>query len=142
MNIKEIEEQIVSEFEMYPDWMDKYNYLIEIGKSVPELDEVFKVDNNLINGCQSKVWITASVEDGKVVFKGDSDAIITKGLVGLMLRVLNNQPPDDILNADMDFINRIGLKEHLSPTRANGMMALIKQMKLYALVFKSQMSKS
>lgn len=139
--IEEIEQQIISEFEAYPDWMDKYNYLIDIGKSLPILDEVYKVDNNLINGCQSKVWITANFENGKVVFKGDSDAIITKGLAGLMIRVLSNQPPDDIINAKMEFLDKIGLKEHLSPTRANGLLALIKQMKLYALVFKTKMSK-
>ena len=142
MNIEEIEQQIIAEFELYPDWMDKYNYLIEIGKSLPALDEVYKIDNNLINGCQSKVWITAKFEDGNVVFIGDSDAIITKGLAGLMIRVLSNQPPDDIINAKMDFIDKIGLKEHLSPTRANGLLALIKQMKLYALVFKTKISKS
>jgi cysteine desulfuration protein SufE len=136
MTIEEIENEIVSEFEVYPDWLDKYNYLIEIGKSIPVLDEKHKVDNNLINGCQSKVWINAEYKDGKIMFQGDSDAIITKGLAGLIVRVLNNQSPDDILNAKFEFIEKIGLKEHLSPTRANGILALIKQLKLYAMAYK------
>ena len=140
MMIEEIEQQIIDEFESYPDWLDKYNYLIEIGKSIPVLEEKYKIDNNLISGCQSKVWISAELEDGKVIFKGYSDAIITKGLAGLIIRVLSNQTPDEILNAKLDFINAIGLKEHLSPTRANGLLALIKQMKFYAMAFKLKAS--
>jgi cysteine desulfuration protein SufE len=139
MTIEEVEQQIISEFEAYPDWMDKYDYLIDIGKSLPVLEEVYKVDNNLISGCQSKVWIAAKYEEGKVKFFGDSDTVITKGLAGLIIRVFSNQSPDDIINAKMDFIEKIGLNEHLSPTRANGLLALIKQMKLYALVFKTKM---
>ncbi len=136
MTIAEIEKQVISEFEQYPDWLDKYNYLIDIGKSLPIIDEQYKVDNNLISGCQSKVWLNAEFENGKVVFKADSDAIITKGLVGLLVRVFSNQSPDDIINANVEFINEIGLKEHLSPTRANGLLSLIKQIKFYAVAFK------
>lgn len=138
MTIKEIEEQIIEEFSIFDDWMDKYNYLIEMGKSLPMIDEKYKTDQYLISGCQSKVWVSAEMADGKVIFKADSDAIITKGVISLLIRVLSNQTPDDILSADLDFIDTIGLKEHLSPTRSNGLTAMIKQMKLYALAFKAK----
>jgi cysteine desulfuration protein SufE len=136
MTIAETESQIISEFSMCDDWMDKYNYLIELGKTLPELDEQYKTDKHLITGCQSKVWLHASVKDGKIVFAGDSDAFITKGIVSLLIRVLSGQSPDDIVQAKIDFIDHIGLKEHLSPTRSNGLFSMVRQMKLYASVFK------
>jgi len=138
MNISEIEESIIEEFENFDDWTDKYNYLIEIGKSLPLISEEFKTDNYLISGCQSKVWLHASYSNGLVEFKADSDAIITKGIVGLLIRVMTEQSADDIINAKLDFIDKIGLKEHLSPTRSNGLLSMIKQMKLYALAFKTK----
>ncbi len=138
MNIKEKEQEIISEFEMFDDWMDKYNYIIETGKSVPVIDPQYKQDQFLIKGCQSQVWLQASMEDGKVIFKADSDALITRGIVGLLIRVLSNQPPQDIVDADLAFIDAIGLKEHLSPTRSNGLVNMIKQMKLYALAIKAK----
>jgi cysteine desulfuration protein SufE len=137
MTISELQDQIVSEFLLFEDWMDKYNYLIEMGKSIPVIDEKFKTDQYVITGCQSKVWLHANLKDGRIIFSADSDAIITKGIVNLLIRVLSDQTPDDILNADMDFIDKIGLREHLSPTRSNGLTSMIKQMKLYALAFKS-----
>ena len=133
---KEIAEQIVEEFSSYEDWMDKYNQLIEMGKSLNIIDEKFKDKNHLISGCQSRVWLHAEQADGRIRFTADSDAVITKGLVSLMIRVLDNQTADDIISADLDFIDRIGLKEHLSPTRSNGLMSMIRQMKLYAMAFK------
>jgi cysteine desulfuration protein SufE len=138
MTIQETENKIIDEFSLFDDWMDKYNYLIEMGKTLPILDEKFKTDQYLITGCQSRVWLSAELTDGNVVYKADSDAVITKGIVNLLIRVLSNQKPDDILNTDMAFIDRIGLKEHLSPTRSNGLVSMIKQMKLYALVFKTK----
>ena len=138
MTITEIENQLESEFQYFEDWMDKYNFLIEMGKSLPLIDSKFKTQNNLISGCQSRVWLHAVYEDGKIIFKADSDAVITKGIISLMIRVLSNQKPDDILNAKLEFIDKIGLKEHLSPTRSNGLLSMIKQMKLYALAFKTK----
>jgi cysteine desulfuration protein SufE len=137
MSIKEIEEEIVSEFELFDDWMDKYNYIIEVGKSVGKLDEKYKKKQYLITGCQSQVWVHAEYRDDRVYFEADSDALITKGIVGLLIRVLSGQPADEIVNADLGFIDRIGLKEHLSQTRSNGLVNMIKQMKLYALAFKT-----
>jgi cysteine desulfuration protein SufE len=137
MSIKEIEEEIVSEFELFDDWMDKYNYIIEVGKSVGTLDEKYKKKQYLITGCQSQVWVYAEYRDDRVYFKADSDALITKGIVGLLIRVLSGQPADEIVNTDLGFIDRIGLKEHLSQTRSNGLVNMIKQMKLYALAFKT-----
>jgi cysteine desulfuration protein SufE len=138
MTIEEIEQQIVDEFEGYSDWMDRYNYLIEFGKSIQLIDDEHKVDQYLISGCQSKLWLSADYENGRVNFKADSDAIITKGIAGLLTRVMSGQTPDDIINAKLEFIDKIGLKEHLSPTRANGLLSLVKQMKLYAMVFKAK----
>ncbi len=138
MTIKEIGEQIVEEFGLFEDWMDKYNYIIEMGKSLPVIDEKFKTQQYLISGCQSKVWVSAEMKDGKVIFKANSDAIITKGIISLLIRALSNQSPDDIINADLGFLDKIGLKEHLSPTRSNGLTSMIKQMKLYALAFKAK----
>ncbi len=139
MTIKEIEQEIVSEFEMFDDWLDKYNYIIELGKTVPEIEPQYKEQQYLIKGCQSQVWLHAKLEDGKVVFTADSDALITKGIVHLLIRVLSNQTPDDIINSELEFVEKIGLKEHLSPTRSNGLVNMIKQMKLYALAFKTKL---
>jgi len=136
MTISEIESQIISEFSMFDEWMDKYNYLIELGKTLPVIDAQYKTDQYLISGCQSKVWLHAFIKDGRVFFTGDSDAIITKGIVNLLIRVLSDQTPDDIIRTKLEFINQVGLKEHLSPTRSNGLSSMIKQMKLYATVFK------
>ena len=138
MTISELQEQVVSEFSLFDDWMDKYNYLIEIGKSIPMIDESYKTDQYVITGCQSKVWLHADYRDGKIFFSADSDAIITKGIVNLLIRVLSGHTPDEILNADMDFIDKVGLREHLSPTRSNGLTSMVKQMKLYALAFKTK----
>jgi len=138
MRIADIEMQIIEEFSAFDDWMDKYNYLIELGKGLKVIDEKYKVQNNLITGCQSRVWLHAEYKDGKVWFSADSDAVITKGLVSLMIRVLDGQSPEDILSAELGFLEKIGLKEHLSPTRSNGLTSMIKQMKLYALAFKTK----
>ena len=138
MTIDETTSNIVQEFSAFDDWMDKYNYLIELGKNVPEIDEQYKVPNNLISGCQSRVWLHAAFRDGKIYFTADSDAVITRGLVSLLIRVLDGRTPDEILEASMDFIDAIGLKEHLSPTRSNGLTSMVKQMKLYALAFKAK----
>ena len=138
LSIQEIEKKIVEEFGYFDDWMDKYNYLIEMGKSIPLIDPKFKVENNLINGCQSRVWLHAKFEDGKITFRADSDAVITKGIANILIRVMDSQTPDAIINADLSFVDQIGLKEHLSPTRSNGLMSMIKQMKLYALAFKTK----
>jgi cysteine desulfuration protein SufE len=138
MKISELQEQVVSEFSLFNDWMDKYNYLIEMGKSIPVIEDVYKTDQYVITGCQSKVWLHADYKDGKIIFTADSDAVITKGIVNLLIRVLSRHSPDEILDADMNFIEKIGLREHLSPTRSNGLSSMIKQMKLYALAFKTK----
>lgn len=138
MTIQEIEDQIIEEFSNFSEWMDKYEYLIDLGKSLPIIDEKYKTDQYIITGCQSLVWLNAAYLDGKIIYTADSDAIITKGIVALLIRVLSNQTPDDIINSQMEFINKIGLKEHLSPTRSNGLLSMIKQMKLYALAFKAK----
>jgi cysteine desulfuration protein SufE len=138
MTINEIESAIIEEFSAFDDWMDKYNYLIEMGKEMKVIDEKYKVQNNLITGCQSRVWLQAEYRDGRVYFTADSDAVITKGLVSLMIRVLDGQTPDDIISAGLGFVDQIGLKEHLSPTRSNGLTSMIKQMKLYALAYKTK----
>ena len=135
MIIKEIEEEIIDEFAMFDDWMERYEYIIEIGKSLPLIDATNKTDQNLIKGCQSKVWIHADFDNDKVQFTADSDAILTKGIIALLLRVYSGQNPKDILDSNTLFIDEIGLKEHLSPTRANGLVSMIKQLKLYALAF-------
>ena len=135
---QEISTEITAEFELFTDWMDKYNFIIELGKSLPLIDEKYKTESYLISGCQSQVWLYADYKDGRVWFTADSDAIITKGIVNILIRALSGQTPDDIINADMDFVNKIGLREHLSPTRSNGLNSMIKQMKLYALVYKTK----
>jgi len=139
-SIKEIEKDIVEEFGYYDDWMGKYEFIIELGKSLPLISDQFKTEENLVRGCQSRVWLHAEAEDGKIVFTADSDAIITKGLISLLIRVLSHQTPDEIINTNLSFIDQIGLKEHLSPTRSNGLVSMIKQMKLYALALKTRMN--
>ncbi len=136
--IQETQQEIVEEFEMFEDWMQKYEYLIELGKSLPLIDEQYKTDDNLIKGCQSKVWLHAENDGNKVTYTADSDAIITKGLIALMIRSLSDQTPEEIVAADMSFIDKVGLKEHLSPTRANGLVSMIKQMKYYALALQAR----
>mgnify|MGYP001809904937 FL=1 len=138
MTIKEKGDQIAEEFSQFDDWMDKYNYLIELGKTLPVIDEKQKNDTYLIVGCQSKVWITASFENGLVYYRADSDAIITKGLISLMIRALSGHTPDEIIQADLSFIDSTGLQAHLSPTRSNGLVAMIKQMRFYAMAFKAK----
>jgi cysteine desulfuration protein SufE len=136
--INEIQDEIIAEFEDFTDWMDKYQLLIDLGTDQPPLDEKYKVESNLIEGCQSRVWIHSELRDGKLYFQGESDALIVKGLVALLLRVLSGQTPADICSAELYFIDKIGLSEHLSPTRSNGLLAMVKQMRLTALVLKSQ----
>lgn len=138
MSIIEEQQQVISEFQSFDDWMDKYNYLIELGKSLPMIDESYKVESNLISGCQSRVWLKADYRDNKIFFTADSDAVITKGIVSLLIRVFSGGTPDEIIEAPLDFVDEIGLKEHLSPTRSNGLTSMIKQMKLYALAFKTK----
>jgi len=133
MTLKEIQNEIVAEFSFFEDWMQRYEYLIELGKELPKLEKTYEVDANLIRGCQSKVWMHAELNDQKLTLAANSDAILTKGMVALLLRVFNDQKPVDILNEELFFIDQIGLKEHLSPTRANGLLAMVKQIKLYAL---------
>ncbi len=135
MTIQDIQAEIIDEFEFLEDWMERYEYLIELGKSLPIIDEKEKTKDNLISGCQSQVWLYAEKVDDKIVFTADSDAILTKGVVALLLRVFSNQTPKEILDTKLDFIDKIGLKENLSPTRANGLVSMIKQIKLYALAF-------
>ena len=140
--INEIQDQIVAEFSAFDDWMDKYSLLIDMGNELPPLETKYKTQNNLIEGCQSRVWLQADCIEGNVVFLGDSDAVIVKGIVSLLIRVLSGHTPDEILSADLHFIDDIGLKEHLSPTRSNGLVSMLKQMKMYALAFKTNETKS
>lgn len=135
MSIKDIQAEIIDEFAFLEDWMQRYEYIIELGKGLPIIDEAHKSEDTLISGCQSKVWIHAEKREDRLVFTADSDAILTKGIISLLLRVYSNQTPEAILNSELEFIDKIGLKEHLSPTRANGLLAMIKQIKLYALAF-------
>lgn len=137
-SITDIQNEIIEEFEVYDDWMDKYNYLIEISRELPIIDPKMKVKENLINGCQSKVWLNAEYNQGKIDFSADSDAIITKGIVALLIRVLSGRTPAEILNVDLFFIDRIGLRQNLSPTRSNGLLSMIKQMKMYALAYQTK----
>lgn len=133
MTIKAIQEEIIDEFSMFDDWMQRYEYIIELGKSLPLIDEKYKLDENLIKGCQSKVWLYSEMDGDNIKFSADSDAILTKGIVALLLRVFSDQKPEVILSAETKFIDEIGLKEHLSPTRANGLVSMIKQIKMYAV---------
>lgn len=135
MTIKEKQEEIIDEFAMFDDWMQRYEYIIDLGKNLPLIEEEFKTEENIIKGCQSKVWLKGEQNDDKIVFTADSDAILTKGIIAILIRVFSNQKATEILNADMDFIDEIGLKEHLSPTRANGLVSMIKNIKMYALAF-------
>ena len=138
--INAVQEEIVEEFSLFDDWMQRYEHIIELGKTLPLIDPEYKTEENIIKGCQSKVWIHADLEGDKLVFTADSDAIITKGIIAVLIRVFSNQHPDAILGADTSFIDKIGLKEHLSPTRANGLVSMIKQLKMYAIAFKTQLN--
>lgn len=133
MNIEQKQQEIIDEFAIYDDWMEKYEYIIELGKELPLIADDLKTDNRLIEGCQSRVWLDAGVKEGKMVFTADSDAIITKGIIGLLIRVLNNESPMDVAKADLHFISDIGLQEHLSPTRANGLASMVKRLKMEAI---------
>lgn len=139
MTINEKQEQIVEEFENIEDWMDKYQYLIDLGGELPPLDEPYKTNQNLIEGCQSRVWLQADADaEGKIHFRADSDALIVKGIISLLVQVLSGHTPDEILNSELYFIDKIGLKEHLSPTRSNGLLSMVKQIRMYALAFKAK----
>ncbi|NLI36855.1 MAG: SufE family protein [Bacteroidales bacterium] len=138
MTINEQQDEIVSEFSDFDDWMDRYQMLIDMGNDQQSLDEKYKTEENLIDGCQSRVWLQCDVKDGKLIFTAESDALIVKGIVTLLIRVLSGHTPDEILNADLYFIEKIGLKEHLSPTRSNGLLAMVKQMRMYALAYKTK----
>lgn len=140
MTIQEIQNDIVDEFSMFDDWMQRYEYMIELGKSLPLIDDQYKTDDNLIKGCQSKVWVHAELDGDRLVFTADSDAIITKGIIAILIRAFSNQKPKDIIDADTAFIDEIGLKEHLSPTRANGLVSMVKQLKLYAVAYQTQLN--
>ncbi|RBP34868.1 cysteine desulfuration protein SufE [Oceanihabitans sediminis] len=140
MTIQEIQNEIIEEFSMFEDWEERYQYMIDLGKSLPLIQEQYKTEDNIIKGCQSKVWVHAEMQDDKVVFTADSDAIITKGIIAILIRVFSKQHPKDIIAADTDFIDEIGLKEHLSPTRANGLVSMIKQLKMYAIAYQTQLS--
>ena len=135
MGIIEVQNEIIEEFSLFEDWMQRYEYMIELGKAIELIDTSKKIDSNLIKGCQSKLWLHAELTNNKLIFKADSEAIITKGIAAVLLRVFSNQTPKDILNANLDFVDKIGLKEHLSPTRANGLISMIKQIKYYALAY-------
>lgn len=135
--IKQIQEAIVEEFSMFDDWMERYEYIIELGKSLPLIEEQYKKEENLIRGCQSQVWLHAEKQNNKIVFTADSDAILTKGIIAILIRAFSNQDPAEVMNADTSFVDEIGLKEHLSPTRANGLVSMIKQIKLYAIALQA-----
>ncbi|WP_297333540.1 SufE family protein [Flavobacterium sp.] len=138
MTIKDIQEEIIDEFSMFDDWDERYQYVIDLGKTLPLAEEQYKTDDNIIKGCQSRVWLHAEQKDDKVFFTADSDAILTKGIIAILIRVFSGQEPKDILEADTGFIDEIGLKEHLSPTRANGLVSMVKQIKMYALAFSAK----
>ena len=140
MTIQEIQQEIIDEFSMFDDWMQRYEYMIELGKSLPLIKECYKTDTNIIKGCQSKVWVHAALDNDKLIFTADSDAIITKGIIAILIRAYSNQHPKDIIESNTDFIDQIGLKEHLSPTRANGLVSMIKQLKLYAVAYQTQLN--
>ena len=140
MTIADIQNEIIDEFSMFDDWEERYQYMIDLGKTLPLIDEQYKTEDHIIKGCQSKVWVHADMEDDKVNFTADSDAIITKGIIAILIRVFSNQHPKDIIEANTDFIDEIGLKEHLSPTRANGLVSMIKQLKMYAIAYQTQLN--
>ena len=137
MTINEIQDQIIEEFSQFDDWMDKYALLIDLGNTLQPLDDKYKIPQNIIEGCQSRVWLNANLVEGKVIYEGESDAVLVKGIVSMLIQVLSGHTPEEILDTDLYFIEKIGLREHLSPTRSNGLLAMVKQMKLYALAFKS-----
>ena len=139
VTIEEIQNDIIDEFSMFSDWEERYQYMIDLGKDLPLIEEKYKTDSNIIKGCQSKVWVHAEMKGDKLCFTADSDAIITKGIIAILIRVFSNQSPKDIIDAETDFIDKIGLKEHLSPTRANGLVSMIKQLKLYAIAYQTQL---
>lgn len=139
MTIQDIQNDIIDEFSMFDDWEERYQYMIDLGKTLPLIDEKYKTDDNIIKGCQSKVWVHADLINDKIVFTADSDAIITKGIIAILIRVFSNQHPKDIIEANTNFIDEIGLKEHLSPTRANGLVSMIKQLKMYAIAYQTQL---
>lgn len=136
--INELQDEVIEEFSDFDDWMDKYQLLIDLGNEQEPLDEKYKTEQNLIDGCQSRVWLQADMEDGNVVFQAESDALIVKGIIALLIKVVSGHTPDEILNSDLYFIEKIGLKEHLSPTRSNGLLAMVKQIRMYALAFKAK----
>jgi len=136
MNIEQVQQDIIEEFSVYTDWMDKYGYLIELGNELKDLDPKEKIDQNLIKGCQSRVWLVAELKNGKITFRGESDAVIVKGLVALLLRVVTDRTPDELIENELHFIDDLGLKQHLSPTRSNGLLAMVKQIRLYAVAYK------
>ncbi len=139
-NLKEVQQDIIEEFSVFEDWLDRYNYLIELGNDLPEIDPGYRTQEYLINGCQSKVWLHADLKDGKVIFEADSDAIIVKGIVALLVKVLSDRTPAEIVENDLFFIDEIGLKQNLSPTRSNGLLAMVKKMRLYAMAYKARES--
>ena len=138
MTIQETQDEIIADFELFGDWMDKYEYIIQLGKELPLIDDQYKTDDNLIRGCQSRVWLHTEYKNGKLLFTADSDAVITKGLISLVIKVLNGQTPKDIIDSDLYFIDAIGLSSHLSPTRSNGLLSMVKQIKLYALAYQKK----
>jgi cysteine desulfuration protein SufE len=140
MTIQEIQNDIIDEFSMFDDWEERYQYMIDLGKTLPLINDQYKNADHIIKGCQSKVWVHAEMKDGKVIFTADSDAIITKGIIAILIRVFSNQSPKAIIEANTDFIDKIGLKEHLSPTRANGLVSMIKQLKMYAIAYQTQLN--
>lgn len=138
MTINELQDNVIEEFSVFDDWMDKYALLIDLGNSLPPLDEKYKTESNLIEGCQSRGWFQADYVDGKIIFQGESDAVIVKGIVSLLINILSGHTPQEILDADLYFIDKVGLKEHLSPTRSNGLVAMVKQMRLYAMAYRAK----
>lgn len=140
MSVETIQQEIIEEFSMFDDWEERYQYMIDLGKTLPLIESQYKTDDNLIKGCQSKVWVHAELQDDKIVFTADSDAIITKGIIAILIRAFSHQHPKAIIDANTDFIDQIGLKEHLSPTRANGLVSMVKQLKLYAIAYQTQLS--
>ena len=138
MSINEVQDEVIAEFNDFDDWMDRYQLLIDLGNEQEPLDDKYKTEQNLIEGCQSRVWLQADEENGRIVFQAESDALIVKGIISLLIKVLSGHTPDEILNADLYFIDKIGLKEHLSPTRSNGLLSMVKQMRMYALAFKAK----
>lgn len=138
--LTEIQDEIIGEFELFTDWMDKYNYLIELSKDLPVIDPKYKTNEYVINGCQSKVWLRADMEGENIIYRADSDAIITKGIIALLIRIMSNRKPSEVMNADLFFIDAIGLRQNLSPTRSNGLLSMVKQMKYYALAYHTQLA--